>query len=63
MTYDRPKALHSNLILFKSSKNRGQGVFMCGFTFQSGSIQIISDTAMSLMSRDFTFQSGSIQIS
>ena len=54
-------SLHSNLVLFKWYTKNNHFKFVY-FTFQSGSIQIISSSVLPTYSPNFTFQSGSIQI-
>ena len=54
-------SLHSNLVIFKCYIYT-----LCigplSFTFQSGSIQMETATALGILANNFTFQSGSIQI-
>ena len=54
--------LHSNLVLFKSTYFYPICLSPYIFTFQSGSIQMVSGQKNLRMHRHFTFQSGSIQI-
>ena len=55
-------SLHSNLVLFKwvgyTEKDTRDKIF----TFQSGSIQMMSLDGLLLLRLNFTFQSGSIQM-
>ena len=53
--------LHSNLVLFKCSQTVCKA-FRNNFTFQSGSIQMDSESFEKILNAVFTFQSGSIQI-
>ena len=54
-------ALHSNLVLFKFNFRTALNTYF-GFTFQSGSIQMIIQLDILCDWMCFTFQSGSIQM-
>ena len=49
-------------IIFKLKRRQMTSAQSICFTFQSGSIQILSDSISSMYCSNFTFQSGSIQI-
>ena len=55
-------ALHSNLVIFKSSGSDNFAIILKSFTFQSGYIQIKAEREALPEKTNFTFQSGYIQM-